>query len=402
MRRNPHGDISGALNGGRSCVRRFYNSGKKRASAASLQQSILPIYHFKVKTLWRIFAKQHTLRQAYNQPDWTGMDNIAELFADELSDIDFAIAQAVQSLPEHLLPLAEHSALRPGKRLRPLLCVAVARCIGLTGNSIYPLAAALEILHCATLIHDDILDQASLRRGQPTVHSRFGTHQAVLAGDVMFALASRLTAAYARPDLVQIFSKAVEQTIAGQALEWSLLYNPACGSTEYERIIGGKTAALFKAAALSGAALAGAAPKIQQEAAGFGKNLGLGFQLRDDALDFIPRPTAGKPQGRDVLDGKLTAPVLAWLDNLPEAERRAFLDKFAARSLQRQDLARLSAAVASPDSGILSSLAAASCWNNAHAHLLRLPNNDFRDKLITIIKHLSRIDVLQHDPSHCL
>ena len=205
------------------------------------------------------------------------MRALPDFFPTETSWLDETISQELSGLPASLRPVGAYITALPGKRVRPLICINMAHCLGCTGDSVYPLAAALEILHCATLLHDDILDGARVRRGALTAHIEFGSKMAVLAGDAMFALAGDMVARYARPNLVRVFSSAIRRTAEGQALESSRLFDPQADEAHYLKVISGKTAALLEAAALSGAEFAGASAQERAAAAAFGFNFGLDF-----------------------------------------------------------------------------------------------------------------------------
>ena len=134
------------------------------------------------------------------------MHVLTDFFSAEIPHIDAALHRELATLPSVLKPVAAHIAALPGKRLRPLICLAMARCLGEVGDSIYPLAAALEILHCASLLHDDILDEACTRRGAPAAHLKFNAKLALLTGDAMFALSGEIVARSQNPRLMTIFS----------------------------------------------------------------------------------------------------------------------------------------------------------------------------------------------------
>ncbi len=313
-----------------------------------------------------------------------------DLFPAEIPLIDAAIAQELNNLPPSLQPVADHIAMLPGKRVRPLVCVAMARCLGENSPAVYPLAAALEILHCATLLHDDILDEAHTRRGAPAAHVQFNVKLALLAGDAMFALAGGIVARYERPALMNIFSAAIQRTAEGQALESSRLFSPRIDWEHYLQTAGGKTASLFEAAALSGAELAGAAAPERDAAANFGFNLGLAFQIMDDLLDFLPTPDTGKPQGGDVREGKLTSPLLCWLEQCAPENQRNFLTKFSKKTLSPADVAALCRLIQHADITEKTKSRAETYARQASNHLKALPFNRFNCSLLAILHALTK------------
>ena len=316
------------------------------------------------------------------------MRALLDPFSAEIFLLDAAISQELDTLPASLQPVAAYIAALPGKRIRPFICINVARCLGCAGDTVYPLAAALEILHCATLLHDDILDEAHTRRGALAAHLQFSNKLAVLAGDAMFALAGDMVARYERPGLVSIFSAAIRRTAEGQALEFSRLFDQQIDEAHYLSIISGKTAAMFEAAALAGAELAGAPARERAAAAGFGFNFGLAFQVMDDLLDFFPASNTGKPQGGDMREGKLTLPLICWLAASPLEARLDFLDKFSQKTLCSADAAALCAQIQSR--GLINTikLQAETYAQRASNHLKELPLNQFHGTLLTLTRSL--------------
>ena len=266
---------------------------------------------------------------------------LTDFFSTEIPRIDAALHGELDTLPPVLKPVAMHIAALPGKRLRPLICLATARCLGEAGDSIYPLAAALEILHCASLLHDDILDEARTRRGETAAHLKFNAKLALLAGDAMFALSGEIVARSRNPRLMTIFSAAIRRAAHGQALEAARLFDPVFAPDHYTEVIAAKTAALFEASALAGAETAAAPQELRDAAAGFGFNFGMAFQIMDDIRDFFPTPDTGKPQGGDLLQGKLTLPAFHLLEAYRPDNRRILLDKFSKKLLTARDVGLL-------------------------------------------------------------
>jgi len=229
--------------------------------------------------------------------------------------------------------------LAGGKRLRPLLTILTARALGYRQDNIYPLACSLELLHTATLLHDDIVDGASLRRGRETAHMRFGATHAILAGDALLALANRIVADYNTPELTSILSEGLLQTATGEILELSHLRDTDLPLSSYLAIITGKTAHLIQAACLCGAVLAGADERLRQAAIALGINCGIAFQLVDDALDYTsPAHVSGKPTGGDLKEGKVTLPLILYLAELPDDVRRRLAEDFRQDQLSAEDI----------------------------------------------------------------
>ena len=284
------------------------------------------------------------------------------LLHDELPIINDRLARETRELPELVRAVAEHVLMAGGKRLRPLLTLLFFRCVARgraerdsSGPSspsghpdMYPLACSMEFLHSATLLHDDILDGSDLRRGRTTAHLVYGKTETILAGDVLLALANRLVAEYGDARLSWRVAEAIMRTASGEIQELEWIKRPTLSLQHYLEIITGKTAYLIQAACHCGALAAGGDEQAAQAALDYGINLGIAFQLTDDALDYSARAeVAGKPVGNDLREGKLTLPLIGYLETLPEAECQEILDWVRALgaaadpgALSAQDLAR--------------------------------------------------------------
>jgi len=248
--------------------------------------------------------------------------------------IEAALQREIAALPPAVRPVARHILEAGGKRLRPMLVLLTAHALGASGEGLYPPAVALEMLHSATLIHDDILDGAALRRGRPAAHTIFGLVPAILAGDALLAHANAIMARSGLPELTRCAADAIMATAAGEIEEINALQTPQMSQDDYLRIITGKTAYLIQAACEAGAILAGAAPHLQQAARAYGLGLGIAFQLVDDALDYAAQTsTLGKPQGGDLREGKRTLPLLLYLETLPHDERHMVATRIHHRQL---------------------------------------------------------------------
>ena len=263
----------------------------------------------------------------------------------ELPGINRALNKAVDTLPEPVRPVARHIFDAGGKRLRPLLTVLMARLLGHEAKNIQDLAITLEMLHAATLLHDDVLDNAVSRRGKPAAHTLFDVSSVILAGDALLAGANALVANYGDTRLTRCFSEATSRTAAGEILEIAAQRRVDSSSVDYEDMVRGKTAWLIRAACEMGALAAGANDAAVAAAAAYGENLGMAFQMVDDALDFAPESVTGKPTGGDVREGKLTPPLRLYRDSLSTAERSAFDAAFCAGLMTEADAASIAESI---------------------------------------------------------
>lgn len=249
--------------------------------------------------------------------------------AREINPLNNALGNSLEYIPASCRPIARHIMEAGGKRLRPLLTVLFARALGYYHSDIYLLGASLEMLHAATLLHDDVLDNASLRRGLPAAHTIYGTVKTILAGDALLAGGNAIVCSFKEPALVSCYSTATSQTAAGEILEMDSLCDPELEFDQYLNIAKGKTGCLIAQACAMGAIAASADNAFIEASTTYGENLGIAFQIVDDALDFAPGSRTGKPRGGDLREGKMTPPLFFYRISLNAAEREKFDAAFA-------------------------------------------------------------------------
>lgn len=267
------------------------------------------------------------------------MSKLKNFLESELPGINLVLQKEMQVLNPLVRQVGEHVLMAGGKRLRPVLTILTARCFGSTGQDIYPLACSLEFLHSATLIHDDILDNAEVRRGKDAAHLVFGLKRTVLAGDALLALANMIVARYDVPAMNYCVAEAILRTASGEIEEIDNMRNPEIDEQAYLEIVKGKTAFLIQAACTCGAMVAQAGKEAQEHASLFGLNLGIAFQLVDDALDYAEDVSLlGKPHGGDLREGKITLPLIFYLKSMPEQKRQLLLDRVAGNSLSEKEI----------------------------------------------------------------
>jgi octaprenyl-diphosphate synthase len=209
-----------------------------------------------------------------------------------------------------------------GKRLRPALLLIVARALGDTGPHRHELAAVVEFIHTATLLHDDVVDESALRRGKQTANALFGNAASVLVGDFLYSRAFQMMVGVDSMRVMQILSDATNVISEGEVLQLLNMHDPDVDEARYMQVIRYKTAKLFEAAAELGAVLAGAAPADEAAAAEYGRHIGAAFQIMDDWLDYTGTPESmGKNAGDDLREGKPTLPLI-WLMQHGNAEER--------------------------------------------------------------------------------
>ena len=239
------------------------------------------------------------------------IEQLASLVEDGMSQVNDLIAERMQS-PIGMIPdLAAHLVDAGGKRLRPMITLATSQILGVSGDNPIKLATAVEFIHSATLLHDDIVDGSELRRGKTAANRLWGNSASILVGDFLFARSFSLMVETGHIGVLGILSKASAVIAEGEVHQLAVIGNVDLPIKEYMKIIEAKTAELFAAAASVSAVIAGAPDKQQQALDSFGRCLGLTFQLIDDALDYSGNDDLlGKHTGDDFREGKLTLPLL--------------------------------------------------------------------------------------------
>ncbi len=244
-------------------------------------------------------------------PDLSPIEHLLELAADDMAKVDAIIRERMQS-PVGMIPdLAEHLVGAGGKRLRPLLTIASAHLCGYEGEHHYKLAAAVEFIHSATLLHDDVVDLSAKRRGKKAANLIWGNAPSILVGDFLFARSFNLMVETNSMQALGILSTASSVIAEGEVQQLAGLRNVEMSVETYMQVIGAKTAALFAAAAEVSPVLAECGEVKQTALRTYGQELGLAFQLVDDALDYGGFETSlGKSIGDDFREGKMTLPVI--------------------------------------------------------------------------------------------
>ncbi len=271
------------------------------------------------------------------------MKDKTELYLDEIENTISEIPLDIE--PRDLYAPVEYSLQVGGKRIRPLMTLLACDMFGgNTDDAIAP-AVGLELFHNFTLMHDDIMDAAPMRRGQPTVHARWSTNTAILSGDVLFALAYKYMSKVADEHLhpvLSLFNQTVIEVCEGQQYDMDFETTDSVSSDQYMQMIRLKTAVLPAACLKTGAIIAGASQKEQEYMYQFGENIGLAFQLRDDWLDvFGDESKVGKKSGGDIVANKKTWLYIHALDKADKHQRQQLLDAFMNRIDNEEEKIRL-------------------------------------------------------------
>lgn len=242
------------------------------------------------------------------------------------SEFDAVNDVILRELTSHV-PLVEHIAeyiiSSGGKRLRPLVTLLIGRALDYDQKALIELAAIIEFLHTATLLHDDVVDTSDLRRGRPTANNKWGNAPSVLVGDFLYSRAFQLMVRIGNMAVMDRLANATNVISEGEVLQLMNVRNPDLSIEDYYQVIKGKTAMLFAAATESAAVLAGSDSAVQKAAYDYGIDLGIAFQIQDDILDYSGSAEAlGKNAGDDLAEGKVTLPLIRTLQTCDDITRK--------------------------------------------------------------------------------
>ena len=266
----------------------------------------------------------------------------ADSMAAELAQVDAVIKACLQSNVALINQIANYIVSAGGKRIRPRLVLLFTGALGFSGPERYTLAATVEFIHTATLLHDDVVDESSLRRGRKTANAVFGNAASVLVGDFLYSRAFQMMVSANNLRVLEVLADATNVIAEGEVLQLLNMHDADLAVDEYLRVIRFKTAKLFEASARLGAVLAGAAPDVEEACADYGRSLGTAFQLVDDLLDYDGAThELGKNVGDDLREGKPTLPLLLALARGDTTER-----ELVRRAIEHGEVARLAEVVA--------------------------------------------------------
>ncbi len=261
------------------------------------------------------------------------LDALVGLVADDMDRVNDGILARAQSHVELIPEIAGHLINSGGKRIRPMLTLAAARMCGYSGEHHIKLATAVEFMHTATLLHDDVVDESDLRRGKQAARVIWGNQASVLVGDYLLGQAFKMMVETGSLDCLRILSNAAAVIAEGEVLQLSISQDTSTTEDAYLQVVGAKTAALFSAAAEVGGVIAGRPRDEQAALESYGRNLGIVFQLVDDALDYSGKQASlGKSVGDDFRERKITLPVVLSFRRGSKEER-----KFWKRTLEDGD-----------------------------------------------------------------
>jgi octaprenyl-diphosphate synthase len=265
----------------------------------------------------------------------TPLDNLRALVGEDWAGVNRVIFQRLGSDVALVNQVAHHIIHHGGKRLRPLAVLLSARACATVSGDHVPAAAIIEFIHTATLLHDDVVDNSGLRRGQQTANSLFGNEASVLVGDFLYSRAFQMMVEIKESRIFEVLANATNTIAEGEVLQLMNCNNPDTAEADYMEVIYRKTAKLFEAGTRLGAILARRDAATEQALATYGRHLGLAFQLVDDALDYDAKPEElGKNIGDDLADGKPTLPLIYAMKHGSAAERHMIREAIETGSTQ--------------------------------------------------------------------
>ncbi len=313
------------------------------------------------------------------------LEQIRALVNADFEAVDRVVKQRLHSQVALVDQVASYIIYSGGKRLRPLLVLLAARACGHTGGRHIDAAAVIEFIHTATLLHDDVVDGSSLRRGHETANEVFGNATSVLVGDFLYSRAFQMMVTLDRMRVMQILADATNAIAEGEVLQLMNARDPHTSEERYIDVIRRKTARLFEAGAQIAAVLSDAPPTIEESLASYGRHLGTAFQLVDDALDYqADEASLGKHLGDDLAEGKPTLPVIYALQHGTDSQRCMIRQAIEHGGLDH--LAEITRAVASLGGLAYTARLAEREADQALAALAPLPETAFKEGLSALAK----------------
>ena len=323
---------------------------------------------------------------AHETPPRARLDGVQALVADDMTRVNRLIVERLDSEVQMIPELAGHLVAAGGKRVRPMLTLLAAKLCGYEGERHIKLAATVEFIHTATLLHDDVVDESNLRRGLSTANAIWGNKPSVLVGDFLFSRAFQLMVEDGALRVLKILSDASAVIAEGEVAQLMTANDLDTSEATYLRVVTSKTATLFAAAAEVGAVVAGRGDDEIEALRRYGEGLGIAFQLVDDALDYSSRELAfGKTVGDDFREGKITLPVLRAFHR-GTVEERGFWRRTLERSEQHEgDLGRAIDLLDRHGTIAETTALAAEHGDRARAQLERFPLNPARRAMLDLV-----------------
>lgn len=312
------------------------------------------------------------------------LEQIQTLSESDMQSVNKLIQEQVNSDVALINQLGFYIVNSGGKRLRPLLTVLSARALNIESNEHHTLAAIIEFIHTATLLHDDVVDESTMRRGKETANAVFGNQASVLVGDFLYSRAFQMMVELKRMRVMDILSDATNRIAQGEVLQLMNCNDPNTTEESYLEVIYSKTARLFEAATQLAAVLTDQSEAVETAMQSYGKHLGTAFQLIDDVLDYTAQADdMGKNAGDDLAEGKPTLPLLHAMWNTDETHAQLIKESIEnANGMQHFDT--ILAVMNTTKSIEYTRSLAIEESNKAKAALIAIPNNEFKDALLAL------------------
>ena len=312
-------------------------------------------------------------------------NNIATSIASDMEAVNTVIRARLHSEVSLVNQIAEYIIGAGGKRIRPVLVLLVANAYSYQGKAHHELAAVVEFIHTATLLHDDVVDESALRRGRKTANALFGNSAAILVGDFLYSRAFQMMVGLDNMRVMQILSDATNVIAEGEVLQLLNMHNPDVSQDNYLQVIRSKTAKLFEAAAELGALISGASDAEIDAAGEYGRSLGTAFQLIDDVLDYAGEASEiGKNVGDDLREGKPTLPLIYLMENGTPEQRE--LVRNCIEQGDEQHFDAILAAVTSSGALDFTRRQAVIASERAAAAVAGLPDSVYKESLLQLCK----------------
>ena len=310
-------------------------------------------------------------------------DAVSNLARDDMEAVDRLISSSLESDVALVSQVSRYIVASGGKRLRPLIVLLAARAFGYDGEQHVRAAAIIEFIHTATLLHDDVVDSSSRRRGKESANTVFGNQASVLVGDFLYSRAFQMMVDIGRMRVMQILADATNTIAAGEVLQLMNIHDPDTTEEAYRQVIYRKTARLFEAGAQIAAVLAERSEADEGALIEYGRNLGMAFQLVDDALDFDASPDElGKNLGDDLAEGKATLPLIYAMQRGSAAEREVIRNAILQGGLD--DLESIQSIIESTGALQYTAARAQEAADVAINALSDIPGSDYKQALVAI------------------
>ena len=323
------------------------------------------------------------MQVAEKTPVSISFDDIAALTKSDMQAVDRLISESLESDVSLVSQVSEYIVMSGGKRLRPLIVLLAARALGYEGDQHIRAAAIIEFIHTATLLHDDVVDSSSRRRGQDSANTVFGNQASVLVGDFLYSRAFQMMVDIGDMRVMRILADATNTIAAGEVMQLMNVHDPDTTEDDYQQVIYRKTARLFEAGSQIAAVMAGQDSNVETSMVNYGRHLGTAFQLVDDALDFAASAEElGKNIGDDLAEGKATLPLIYAMHNASVEDSTIIRDAILQGGLDQLD--RITAIIESTGALKYTADKAREAADLAIASLSTIPDSPFKEALANI------------------